>query len=177
MSNCIQLYHTRQATDKVVFFRDEIDVEGFKAFLARAERSRSDDPPVEEREREMAWWFLQANTLVDHRGAVIRFGQGRSSHTWRDLRGTVDILKRFVKKTKYHRFVATDEADGHRKAFWLDIEFHRGAVDGQTSQEYHDALDKRIAALPPIDLTKITVRTLTKDGWVETRGDQPLPGL
>jgi len=116
MSNCIDVVKG----EKVVFFPDEIDIEKFKALVD----SVANLPKApEEKDGYYAWWFLQRNSAVDQRGVVIRFGQGRSTHTNRDFDGTLLTLSKFMKKEKYHVFSVTDEGDGHRKVYTQTVKF------------------------------------------------------
>jgi hypothetical protein len=126
MSNCITLHRNQ----KVVFLSDEIDVEGFKAMMATAKDRdyKKGSLTPEEVDAYYAFWFLRDCSFADRRGVIICFGEGRSSHTNRDFEGTLKILSRLIKKPKYWRFVATDEFDGHKRAFWINVEFQRGVI-------------------------------------------------
>lgn len=126
MSNCIRILKG----EEVCFFPDEIDIEGFKALMAKAKNHSSTDGTEwtrEKGEQTMAWWFL-SNSAADHRGVAIWFGCGRSSHTWRDFQGTLSVLKQFIKKPKTHRFTCSDESDGFEHPFKMKVEFQTGKI-------------------------------------------------
>lgn len=159
MSNCIEIVRGR----KVVFLKDEIDIEKFKVLVDSVAGLPA--APTE-RDGNIAWWFLQRNSLVDQRGVVINFSEGRSSHTWRDFEATLEVLKGFMKKPKHHHFVVSDEFDDFRSQSALDVEFSRVTIGGKTREE-RDAAAKAYVDSLKIDYSKIKVRTLTKDGWVE----------
>ena len=124
MSNCIDI----EQRSKVRFEPWEIDAEGLRALLKRAEAEVNHDNCVGEDvegKLKIAWWFLSINTQFKRTGAVeIRFGDGRSSHTWRDLRGTFQVLSEFVKIPKSHGFICSDESDGHEAWFRMVVDLH-----------------------------------------------------
>jgi hypothetical protein len=147
MSNCINIVKG----EKVVFLRDEIDVDALKEFVTKAE------------ENSLAWWFLQANSVIDSRGAVVMFGRGRSTHTNRDFDAVILALSKFMRKEKYHNFYVTEEGDGFRRVYHEVVEFK-----GYAQQlEKRDARIKAKIDAMHIDYSKIKVRTLTPNGWVD----------
>jgi len=90
-------------------------VEGLRELIERAEGNVNsencvtEDRPAEER---VAWWFLSGNTKFANGGVVIFLGNGRSTHTWRDLKATLYTLGTFCKRPKTLRFQVSDEFDG-----------------------------------------------------------------
>lgn len=72
------------------------------------------------RDNEMEWacqnaqWFLVKgrNLEVSTRGVRVTFGDGNSSHTWRDFRGTVLFLNKFMLRTKTHVVSLRDDDMG-----------------------------------------------------------------
>jgi hypothetical protein len=115
MSNCIEL------AKHVVFFKtSEIDVEKFRTFLESIPEKMPEGHDVD----NGAWWYLATNTTFMSDGVEIRFGAGRSSHTWRDFRYVVNkILNPYMKGKKGHRFICRDESDGFRDSFVWDVVF------------------------------------------------------
>lgn len=175
MSNCIWFHQAQGKTNKVVFLKDEIDVAGFKAMVATARDVKTGSTLTDEEVGAYySWWFLQDNHIADARGVVIFFGEGRSTHTHRDFEGLMKVLQPFLKKPKYHTFCITDEFDGGQKMFFMDVEFKRMTLDGKT-QEEREARAKAYVDSLKIDYTKVKVRTLTPNGWVE--GDEFSTGL
>src|SRR5208282_1194283 len=63
------------------------------------------------------YWFLSTrnvyvngSTLSPERvSIVIRFGHGESGHTWRDFKGTCNLINKFMLKEKTHSFSIEDE--------------------------------------------------------------------
>ena len=115
MSNCIEL-----ANHVVTFTTSEIDVERFRNFLYSIPKTEPEGHDV----GNGAWWYLAQNTDFVSDKVVIRFGCGRSSHTWRDFRYVVNkIILPFMKGKKSHRFSCRDESDGFAKAYPLEVTF------------------------------------------------------
>ena len=127
MSNCIQLVDN----ESVVFTPDEIDVDAFKALVARSKQYDYKEPFTPEiGKANCAWWFLETNHfIVPGKGIMIEFGCGRSIHTWRDFRGLLSTLAPLMRKAKYHTFIATDEFDGFKKRFKIKLNFKEGLKD------------------------------------------------
>ena len=125
MSNCITLHKNR-----VLFMYHELDADGLEELLNRAHEMPPGERSEAEADANAAWWFLQANTVFGPMGVEIAFGQGRSSHTWRDFRWLLRMLSKYVLKAKTHRFLAADESDGFDQTFWLPVDFQAGQVIG-----------------------------------------------
>lgn len=125
MSNCVDLWR-----ETVVFLSHEIKLDEFKQLVQTAPEIRLNHTLTDlECDQYEAWWFLQKNTVFHPDGwCAIRFGRGRSSHTWRDLQGTLSTIAKFMKRVKHHKFVASDESDGHAKRYWLNVEFKGGKI-------------------------------------------------
>jgi len=111
----------------VRFGANEINAAKLNQLIRRSDREVSQKNCTDENispDLRLAWWFLAKNTRFMRHGIVeIHFGAGRSSHTWRDLQGTLETLRSFVVKNKRWRFIATDESDGHREQFNLNVDF------------------------------------------------------
>ncbi len=104
MSNCITLRN-----NEVFFSKEEIDMVKLRALLDSVpkeyDKARSIGGDI-----ETAWWYLSENTVLDDNGAIITFGEGNSSHTWRDFRGLINsVLKPLMLKEKTHTFRAHDD--------------------------------------------------------------------
>ena len=131
MSNCV----TIESRHSVEFRPGQIDSERFRDFLARCEQevnynNRSKDGV--DRRLQMGWWFLSSNTTFKIRGGcTIYFGQGRSSHTWRDFQGTIQLISEFVTADKGWYFIMSNEFDGFASKFKVRVDFRKGViVDG-----------------------------------------------
>ena len=114
MSNCVEI----REGSVLEFSPDEIDSKALFAFLKKAEELISVDNCVDDTPElvnyRMAWWFLSMNTFTgigDH--VFVRLGKGRSSHTLRDLEGTINLVKTFLKKEKVFMLSIADEGDGY----------------------------------------------------------------
>ena len=81
---------------------------------------------------ECVWWwgsYFQTLTVLGEKIVVIEMGNGRSIHTWRDLRAfVINVLNPFM-KTKKQLIIkkASDESDGFRSKF--DIKVNLGETD------------------------------------------------
>lgn len=127
MSNCIELLD--KAT--VIFLPEEIKIEEFKHLVQTA----TDQPGLgqtltdNQADQYAAWWFLQKNTVFHKDGwLAIKFGQGRSTHTWRDLGHTLRVIAKYMKQVKHHAFIAADESDGFASRFKLKVEFKNAKI-------------------------------------------------
>ena len=103
MSNCIDL------RDNVVRFTSaDIDIDALFALLAKVPDAL---PQGDTGELTTAWWYLKTCTVLMGDGTVhIAFGQGRSSHTWRDFHGLVNrVINPLMKRRKSHTFKVRDE--------------------------------------------------------------------
>ncbi len=102
MSNCIEL---TGKTVKLLRERD-FDLNGLKSLLdsvAELRDAPSTNPGY------CAWWFLSSATQFDGVGtARVAFGEGRSSHTFRDFEQTMMVLAKFVKRPVKWSFEARD---------------------------------------------------------------------
>lgn len=122
MSNCIDIDNCA-----VAFTHQEIDIDRFDAFLKAAVKD------------SMAWWFLQTNTRIVRSGKLgaveISFGWGRSTHTNRDFRGTIEAIRPFMLRNKNHTFLVKDEFDGMKETFRVPVEFRTGSISGKTAEQ------------------------------------------
>jgi len=105
VSNCIELRN-----HVVTFPEDVIDVSKVRDLLARVpeQMPRWEEDPI----LYTAWWYMATCTTVTDSGVTIRFGCGRSSHTWRDFRQFANqvLLPLFRDgKTFTHRFQVEDD--------------------------------------------------------------------
>lgn len=126
MSNCIRFAGSSRT---VLFRRDEIDVEALKKDIgsARAVQYR-EDRSLGERRADCFWWYLQGTTTLREDGVSIRFGTGRSDHTWRDFKWLLQELSAYVLLEKEHKFVVFDEFDGFAEPFEISVLFKEGRI-------------------------------------------------
>jgi hypothetical protein len=99
MSNCIQI----GGKGTVTLAAGSFNVEGLRA-LVDAVR---DLPTAPTDDGYIAWWFLTASVFTD-RSVRIKFGRGRSSHTYRDFRATLWLLAKFALEPIELRFKLLD---------------------------------------------------------------------
>lgn len=92
MSNCVEIY-TVSAIDAEL-----VDIEGLKR--------------EEAIEKSTAWWYLAY--YVEDGWFHITWGNGRSSHTWRDLRAYLKLLSQYIKGNFDFVVEVADEYDGFR---------------------------------------------------------------
>jgi hypothetical protein len=124
MSNCIYIYNPT-----VQFKPSEINISGLLSLLNSVKTiTDSKDLDLLTPDQCMAWWYLTGNTSYVNGKLYIHFGQGRSSHTWRDFRGTLRVLSKFVIQPKSNIFTMSDEYDGHKTRFHCIVDFKKGDV-------------------------------------------------
>lgn len=124
MSNCINIV---KGTYVVRFSSDIIDVGKVREYLKRAEESDNaasglafggspqDCNEFKTFSNNLWWFFSHRNISIDAMGVVVRFGEGESSHTWRDFRWVLDcVIKPIMKGSKVHVFTTEDEYDGFK---------------------------------------------------------------
>ncbi|KKK81234.1 hypothetical protein LCGC14_2815560, partial [marine sediment metagenome] len=82
----------------------------------------------EDKFNDSLWWFFSyRNVSVDNMGVVVRFGEGQSSHTWRDFDHLLDyIIKPIMKRSKVHVFCTRDECDGFESEERWRHDFYEG---------------------------------------------------
>lgn len=108
MSNCIQLHH-----HIVVMTKEQIDVSALKARIDKVKGLEKAPEWKPSDDGYMIWWFLADNTEFETDGSVtIRFGKGRSGHTWRDFRALILTLSKYMKQEVKHAFLLADACDG-----------------------------------------------------------------
>jgi hypothetical protein len=124
MSNCIEIHNP-----SVHFSLSEINALGLQSLLSSvASYDNSEDLDLLTPDQRMAWWYLTGNTEIVHGHVCIHFGQGRSSHTWRDFQYMLKILSRFIKREKFAIFTVSDECDGYKVKFRTQVEFKTGKI-------------------------------------------------
>lgn len=125
MSNCIRLTKNR-----VIFTADEIDISKVLDFVSSA-KYPAVYPDINDKEglRAMSayWWFSERNVELHGSYIIVNFGEGHSSHTWRDFRWLLNEIAKMMKKAKYHTFYVRDEFDGFKEVGRLNINFQKGA--------------------------------------------------
>jgi hypothetical protein len=107
VSNCVEIVRNAD----VIFTSEDLNISALKADILQYGHSESPPDPRECPVAFYCYWFLARNTDFSDDSVVIRFGEGRSSHTWRDLGGLVRFMGKYMKKTKKHTFIVTDEID------------------------------------------------------------------
>ena len=115
MSNCVEIHND------VVISNRYFDGAKLLADIAEYEASEPSCPEfgLEDPTTFYLWWFIgSANVSSYFRGkaTLISFGHNRSSHTWRDLRGTEKFLAKYLKLDKGQVLHCpcrmSDESDG-----------------------------------------------------------------
>jgi hypothetical protein len=118
MSNCIKIHNYA-----VHFYPDEFDIKSFKKEIE--EHKSHDILQVE----DTFCWFLRDNSSVLTNGVVIEFGQGRSSHTYRDFKQTVRHLSKFMLRDKVCTFDISTEGDGFDQISKMRVRFSKNPND------------------------------------------------
>jgi len=116
MSNCIMIH----MCGTLVLSEDDIDQDRLWEFLTHAASFRQaprhlyEQPDGDTLGVNTAWWFLVPGENVKRVGytTVVRLGEGNSTHTWRDLKGTLWVLGRFLRRPIDVVLTLSDESDG-----------------------------------------------------------------
>lgn len=125
MSNCVEFL---PGGDTLVLPNRVVDVERLQALVYRSMGVSSDTITTmlgrtltdDEVALYHAWWFMPHMQFTDKR-VSLQLGHGHSIHTWRDLKGTMETISKFMLEPWTARFICTDESDGFKKAYVLDI--------------------------------------------------------
>ncbi len=115
MSNCIEIRN-----GVVPFHKSILNIPALQNLLASVKDLKT---APKDNQGYFAWWFLSQNTVIQGDYAFIHFGAGRSSHTNRDFKGTLILLKEFMLRQKTWVFKYTDEFDGHQKVLKWKVDF------------------------------------------------------
>lgn len=128
MSNCIHLI-----TYKMTFSASEVDVENLLEQVYKHQNHKSNGTTCGSEHSDEAficrtcYWFLTPkNVCVGGPSLIINVGEGRSTHTFRDFKGTMVLLNRFIKVGLHFTFRCTEEGDGFRHPFDMDVHFKPG---------------------------------------------------
>ena len=125
MSNCISIVSPEELT----FNASKLNIEKFLALMKRAELKINNDNCCKygdglDNERA-AWWFLSTNYKIteDNRYVKIRLGCGRSTHTMRDFKWTMEILYTFTynKGIGLRLYIKDLDYDDGRVLFSMDF--------------------------------------------------------
>lgn len=113
MSNCIHIHNP-----KIRLTADQVDLEKLDDLLHRTVGITRDNAfNWPDKEAMMAWWYLEQNTTITrsthklYEYTDIELGMGRSTHTWRDFRGTMSILAKMLHKPLIFILRLSDESD------------------------------------------------------------------
>ena len=103
MSNAIFLRN-----NTVEFGSDEFDFSAYSEIHRQHwnHSKESKDLAVE----DFFCWFLKENTEYKKDKVIIKFGEGKSSHTWRDFSQVINFFVPLMKKEKKHIFRISDES-------------------------------------------------------------------
>ena len=76
--------------------------------------------------RYLTWWFLVEAIRFHPKFTVIRFGHGRSAHTWKSFSGVINyVLKPFMLKEKKHEFLIKE----HGRPGWKSYQVVLGSIN------------------------------------------------
>ena len=118
MSNCVHI----EGYNVIVIPKKDLDEKFFKtvteavnapdiANMSKTELNRLYDGS----EFGMFYWFMSTNVLVGTSQISIALGDGRSTHTWRDLEGLFKVLSNHYTGSKLTTsLMVSDEGDGFR---------------------------------------------------------------
>ena len=58
------------------------------------------------------WYLMPDNVELEEDGIAFIWGKGRSGHTWRDFKGTLQVLNQYLVPNVYVPIEVADEYDG-----------------------------------------------------------------
>ena len=92
MSNCVDV------KGGVYFPMGTINAEALTKEIAAVKDLKNVDYDRDGATKYFTWWFIEGAVIIHSNGSVTWYpGRGcRSSHTWRDLAGTIHILSQFA---------------------------------------------------------------------------------
>lgn len=128
MSNCIKIVEN----SSVIFSNEMIDRNALTELLIKTEEEINKDNCVDpgvDGDLRIAWWFLSSNVEFQDDCIIVFFGDGRSTHTWRDFNATINLINKFVKNDFSHSMYVSDESDGFETIVPLLIKFGKEAVN------------------------------------------------
>lgn len=115
MSNCVTIHNDIVISNR--YFDGERLLADIKSYEASSPVCPAWD--TDDLTSYYLWWFLGSNNVKSYfrgKAIIISFGYNRSSHTWRDLRGTEHFLARYLKikegQTLHCPCRMSDESDG-----------------------------------------------------------------
>jgi len=122
MSNCIEF---RKNSQRVHFTSKQLDI---PAFLEEAAKHRDHEYPFDLGDQGQCGfcWFVRSNYELQYAlgkpwAIVFYFGEGQSSHTWRDFRWLLHHLNQYILQPKDHTFWLADESDGYREVGYMAV--------------------------------------------------------
>jgi len=116
LSNCISFHNQGEG---VLFPNKVLRKEALEQALQKIQGRGKPEADIREEHTEEEvdqyhyWWFLEGTSDLTPEGFLVRFGHGRSGHTWRDWRNTLWFLHQFVEKPFAFTVYLSDEYDGH----------------------------------------------------------------
>ena len=122
MSNCINFVNP-----KVFFPCTVLNQAALKAAIEKAqtEINRENCVTFEDdgkSDSRCLWWYV-SDVQYNDQGTVIVFGQGRSSHTWRDFQWLLKVLSKFMMQEMELSMQVDDEGFGRCR---MDVRFKEG---------------------------------------------------
>lgn len=134
MSNCIDFAHTGNI---LAIHKDKLQWEALMSLLVQSKALKGSSEAAQAAHRGdyslyNAWWFLSEGAVTCTPTIItFRFGQGRSIHTWRDFRGSLEVIASYLKPgiTIKRTFVFRD-LDAPTDFFEFPVTLTQGKVGG-----------------------------------------------
>lgn len=125
MSNCVKIY-----TDVIISNRNIDTFQLFKDIEKYKDIEYKSEMTLEE---STFYWFIDDhNVELEGTNLVISLGHGRSSHTWRDLRGTLIQLSKYLTLKEGETLVIpmqmADEYDDFKECFIAKFVLKKGEL-------------------------------------------------
>lgn len=119
MSNCVNIHGACRLPLNNAWFR----VDDFQKMIDNCPE-KYEDIDKNDFNTQFIWWFFKFNTEFKYHNAYVNIGKGRSSHTWRDLKGLFKTIGEYLRNPEEDRRVTlklSDEYDGFKKKFYTEF--------------------------------------------------------
>ena len=112
MSYCIDFH---QASETICIDNSHVDIDKLKSFLEEVNKQVTKDNCFSDDidwKLRIGYWFLNnMNVSFTEDSVLIILGHARSSHTWRDIKGTMKLIYEFLHDKEYPITLIVEDID------------------------------------------------------------------
>jgi hypothetical protein len=115
MSNCIDFHESNK---NLLFRKSQFkDFEAFKKIVLESNKSNLRPDAESDFDKYLSWWFINPTGFCD-KGFVLKLGQHRSGHSWRDLEQISRFIGEHLKTPLTYTLKIFDDGFGWSKGAW-----------------------------------------------------------